>query len=87
MATSKFMLAWVTWARGVDLPPVSVETGLKNHPTEFVALFLQMAHALRATVEYDDLVLPPPSPSRSVKSPPSKPEVEQLGLFAPWDNV
>lgn len=88
-ATSKFMLVWLTWARGVDLPPVSALTALKNHPVEFVALFLQMASALNATVEFVPPVLPSPvtAPSRSVKTPPSMPEFEQMELFAPWDNV
>lgn len=88
MATSKFMLVWITWARGVDLPPMSAQTALKNHPSEFVEMFLQMARVLGATVEF---VSPVPSipPARSEISPPSKPpssmEIEQLEMFGPWE--
>lgn len=89
MATPKFMLVWITWARGVDLPPVSPQTALKNHPSEFVAMFLQMAHVLQATVDFVPPVLPSHSHSEapSVSKSPASSGVEQLEMFGPWETI
>lgn len=88
MATSKFMLVWVTWACGVDLPPVSAQTALKSHPPEFVEMFLKMARVLGVSVEFVPPVFPQP-PAHSENSPSSKPpssmEIEQLEMFGPWE--
>lgn len=92
MPTSKFMLAWVTWARGVDLPPVSAATAFKNQPKEFIVMFLQMAHILGVKIPalspevlaYSNSHIESlPHPSK----PPPSGEVEQLEMFGPWEII
>lgn len=92
MDKPRFAMVWVSWARGVELPPVGVKVAYKNHPREFVWLFVAMARHLGVHVgDLPDRVLlhlnSPLQPSDI--SPPSgtSPEPQQLELFAPWDNV
>lgn len=92
MAKEQIHLVWVTWARGIDLPPISPAAALKKYPEAFIRLFLEMAKVLNAQVEFVSPVLPSPvssPPSRSSNPTPFKPlrlfEVEDTGKLTEWE--
>lgn len=86
MSNEQIQLVWVTWARGIDLPPISPKIALRDHPSEFLALFLQMAVVLGAFVKLPDTAIPTPSPSCKIDDPgvPGS-DAQQLEQFSFWD--